>query len=502
MATVQCLSSSCAPGCPLNQIISLLCTLPCTYEACAAGAAMYAALGSMLLRCAIPAPALLALGSATQLQCSVSLASGSLRVHSAFAASPRLSSPAPHLLATLARGMREQRVPLGSGSDSCLLPSQLGSAGTAWAWLPVGAVFAGLGPRPGAFAKLSEARADGIQPGGYLCPPALADGCLQLGAALAAAAQAPDFAAGAPALRVPSAIGAYCVASERAPQPGGRRACPAPSATAALGGALPGRGALSSYRLHTQGFLPDLQLADLVAAPIARAPSASAVAASKSVTAELHLMYQVAWLAAQPGAVPVLARLHHCRQRCRTGVRWALTARTAAQEATNTPHVQGYSSAGTKDTAAGCLAGLAFLQANANDANASISLRAQGGCAHVCEPAPASRMGGLNPRQGNTTGSATQGALGGVAAAWALAKVAVSEHPGLRFSVTINNAATVAERLSMAEAEDAFGTLLSGSATFSPRLLRYDSPSSQAGAQLAGIGGAIAVAGGLGGETA
>ena len=451
----------------------------------------------MLLRCAIPAPAQLAPGSAVQLQCSVSLASGALRVHSAPAASPHRSSPATHLLATLARGMPEEHTQPGSGLDSILQPSQLPSTRPAWtalAGLLVGAVSADLGPRPSAFARLSDTWATGTQPGGYLCPPALADGCLQLGAALAAARSV---------MRVPSAIGAYHIAREPALLPGGGRACSpaAPAATAALGGALPGRGTLSSYRLHNLGFLPAMQLADLVAAPIASALSTRAAGASESSKGEPHLMYQVAWQAAKAGATQLLARLHCNRQRCKTDVRWALTARVAADDPSSIRHVQKRGRTGLRDPAALCLADLAFLQANVGDASASISLLARGGSALVWEPAPASRMGAPNPRQGFIAESAAQAPVTGVAAAWALARVAASEYPGMQVSVTGHNAAIVAERVSMQDGGDAFGTLLSGGAAFAPRLLPYSSPSSQARAQMPfRVGGAVAVAGGLGGK--
>ena len=390
----------------------------------------------------------------------------------------------------------------GSGRDSFSLPSELSSthpAGTALSELLVSAVSAGLGPRPGAFARLSSTWADGIQPGGFLCPPALADGCLQLGAALAAAARASRST-----LRVPSAIGAYRIAHEPASLPGGGRACSpvAPAATAALGGALPGRGVLSSYGLHTLGFLPAMHLADLVAAPIASTPRirAEAARASESAKAVPHMTYQVAWQAAQTGAMQLCTRLHNHQQR-RTGVRWALTARVAADDPTSTRHVQKRGSTGMRDPVAGCLADLAFLQANVGDASASISLIARGGSAYVCEPAPAGRMGAPNPTQGTMAGSAAQAPVTGVDAAWALAKVAASEYPIMQVLVTQHNAATVAERLSLQEGGDAFGTLLSGSAAFAPRLLPYSSPSTQGGAQvLARVGGAVAVAGGLGGE--
>ena len=471
------------------------------FVVCAAGAAAHAALGSMLLHCAIPAPAQLAPGYAVQLQCSVSLAAGALRVLGASAAPPHRSSPASHLLATLARGMQDEPMQPGSGLGSLPLPSQLPStspAGTALAGLLVGAESAGLGPRPSAFARLSDTWATGMQPGGFLCPPALADGCLQLGAALAGAARAPRST-----LRVPSAIGAYRIAHGPASLHGSRRACSpvAPAATAALGGALPGRGALSSYRLHTLGFLPAMQLADLVAAPIGSTLGRNAAGASESAKAEPHLMYQVAWQAAKAGVVHVSGRLRTHKQRCRMGVRWALSARNAADTPTIPRHMHERGSTGMEDPTAACLADLAFLGANVGDASASTSLLARGGSAHVCEPVPAGRMVASQPMQDMTTGSATQASVTSVAAAWALAKVAASEYPSMEVLVTQHNAATVPERFSLQEGTDAFGTLLSGSAAFAPRLLPYSSPSSHAGAHLlARVGGAVAVAGGLGGE--
>ncbi|KAK9841871.1 hypothetical protein WJX81_008495 [Elliptochloris bilobata] len=152
--------------------------------------------------------------------------------------------------------------------------------------------------------------------------------------------------------------------------------------------------------------------------------------------------------------------------------------------------------------AGGCLRDMAFLRSNLGAANVSVSLMTRGHPAHGCEPAPPSRVSGLAPCQHLGLGlrSQHQASTQRAGAAWALARVAASEHPGVRISVTDHHAASMATGIRARSDGDAFGTLLRGGAAMAPRLLRHDALQGMLGAQLVGgICGEVALAGGLGG---
>lgn len=431
---------------------------------------------------------------------------------------PALAALLDHCVAGL-----QPRLGLGSGSPS--QASLLASTGHSHALLPQGAsshervlLLSAQGPPPSGYARVC--RAAGSQMGdGYLCPPAVADSCLQLGAALAASIGPTTSPiqtlphAGAPPseLRVPSAIGAYCVSSDGLARPsGGRQPSPsssAPVAAAAVGEALPGGGALSSYRLHASGFAPALQLLDLVAAPIAAAPAAASMAA-QAAAAKPHLLYQVVWQAAVACAWSAQARARACPRRLRADVQWACVSDRASSETlngriTSVPHSPG------SHLAAGCLQDLGFLQANSpgHIGVVTMCLDTRGHPGQGFGPTPAHPGGTLHRCVGLGSWSSHQEPTGRAAGAWALARVAASEHPGLHISVTDNSRLAGAQRKWRPMDGDAFGTLLRSGVVMSPRLLcSHDSqgaPESLPKAELfAGGSGTVTVAGGLGGACA
>jgi len=467
--------------------------------------------GQALLRCTIPAPLLLAPGAASLLRCSIGLASGAVRISGAGASAPpagphRVSGlprgaagATPHLLATLAGAPDQPRMPtearlgLGGPLRATLLP------GAAPSTAPSGAPAAREAP-PAAFATVCDAAAASGQQGeGFLCAPAVADACLQLGTLLArrpraGTQRAAAAAAAPPELRVPSAIGAYWVGQPHARR-GGRGAAgraalsAAPAAAAALGRALPGGGALSSYRLTSPTLGSALCIADLAAALV----RAGRAGAPQAAPAAQRLLYRVAWQAGAAGArrpAPA-ARARGCR-RC-AGVRWA-AARVAADE----PRARAHAAPGG-GLAVACLGDLAFLQTHVGAAGASVALHTQGHPAQVGGPAPVGGREGAAP--GTEPGQRRPEPAARAAAAWALARVAASEHARACVVTMDRHAAAAAagDHASYSGEGDAFGTLYGAGVALAPRLLPHEARASAHVAALPAVGGLTGVAGGLGG---
>jgi len=488
----------------------------------AAGAGVSSGTGQVLLRCTIPAPLLLAPGAASLLRCSIGLASGAVRISGAGAPAPvagpyRVSvlprgaaGATPHLLATLAGAPDQPRMPIeaspGLGGPfwvTLLRGVALGTATTR------GAPAAGEAP-PAAFAAVCAAAAvSGQQGGGFLCAPAVADACLQLGALLArrpppagpahpgrqpGPRHAAAAAAAPPELRVPSAIGAYWVGQRRAPR-GGRgaagRAAPsaAPAAAAALGGALPGGGALSSYRLTSPTAGSALCIADLTAALV----RAGRAGAAQAAPAAQRLLYRIAWQADVASARRPAPAARACGRSRRVGVRWA-----AAGAAGGGPRAHAPAPPGACPARAG-LGDLAFLQTHVGAAGASVALHTRGHPAQGGGPVPVGGRAGTPPGTGPEQRRSDAAAW--AAAAWALARVAASEPPRARVVTADRHAAAAAGEQACHSGEgDAFGTLYGAGVALAPRLLPHEARASAHVAAVATGGGMTAVAGGLGGE--
>jgi len=480
----------------------------------AAGAGVSSGTGQVLLRCTIPAPLLLAPGAASLLRCSIGLASGAVRISGAGAPAPvagpyRVSvlprgaaGATPHLLATLAGAPDQPRMPIeaspGLGGPfwvTLLRGVALGTATTR------GAPAAGEAP-PAAFAAVCAAAAvSGQQGGGFLCAPAVADACLQLGALLArrpppagpahpgrqpGPRHAAAAAAAPPELRVPSAIGAYWVGQRRAPR-GGRgaagRAAPsaAPAAAAALGGALPGGGALSSYRLTSPTAGSALCIADLTAALV----RAGRAGAAQAAPAAQRLLYRIAWQADVASARRPAPAARACGRSRRVGVRWAAAGAAGGGPRAQAPAAPGACPAGA------CLGDLAFLQTHVGAAGASVALHTRGHPAQGGSPVP---VGGTGPGQRRPDPAAR------AAAAWALARVAASEHLRAHVVTADRHAAAAAgEHACVGGEGDAFGTLYGAGVALAPRLLPHEARASAHFAAVPAGCGLTAVAGGLGG---
>ncbi len=488
----------------------------------AAGAGVSSGTGQVLLRCTIPAPLLLAPGAASLLRCSIGLASGAVRISGAGAPAPvagpyRVSvlprgaaGATPHLLATLAGAPDQPRMPIeaspGLGGPfwvTLLRGVALGTATTR------GAPAAGEAP-PAAFAAVCAAAAvSGQQGGGFLCAPAVADACLQLGALLArrpppagpahpgrqpGPRHAAAAAAAPPELRVPSAIGAYWVGQRRAPR-GGRgaagRAAPsaAPAAAAALGGALPGGGALSSYRLTSPTAGSALCIADLTAALV----RAGRAGAAQAAPAAQRLLYRIAWQADVASARRPAPAARACGRSRRVGVRWAAAGAAGGGPRAQAPAAPGACPAGA------CLGDLAFLQTHVGAAGASVALHTRGHPAQGGGPVPVGGRAGTPPGTGPEQRRSDAAAW--AAAAWALARVAASEPPRARVVTADRHAAAAAGEQACHSGEgDAFGTLYGAGVALAPRLLPHEARASAHVAAVATGGGMTAVAGGLGGE--